>query len=115
MTAATVTATGNRGLWIATSLVCGLVALVTLLPLGLEIASAFSGEHVWTLESLVYAVLPIVAIAASWALAWSIRRARPLGSAIVRAVLAVGIAVAGCAPLVVLFATLYAQQLPGAQ
>ena len=115
MTATTVSPTANRGLRIATSLVCGLIALVTVLPLGLEIASAFSGDHVWTLESLEYAVLPIAAIAASWALSWSIGRARSLGSAIVRAVLAVGIAVAGCAPLVVLFIGLFAQQFPGTQ
>jgi hypothetical protein len=112
MTATTAPPVRNRALWIATACVCGVVALVALLPLGAEIASAFSGDHIWSLESLEYAVLPIAAIAVSWALAWSIRRAASPGSAILRAVLAVCIAIAGCAPLVVLFATLLAQEFP---
>ncbi len=89
------------------------MGIIALLPLGAEIASAVHGDHVWTLETLVFAVLPIVAIAVSWGLAWSIRRARSRSSAVVRSVLAVVLAIAGCAPLVVVFASLFAQQFAG--
>jgi len=105
--------TTRRPLWIATACACAVVALIALLPLGAEIASAIHGDHLWTLETLVFAVLPIVAIAVSWGLAWSVRRAGSRASALTRAALALVIAIAGCAPLVVVFASLLAQQFAG--
>lgn len=93
----------GRGLTIAAVWVCALVALVTLGPLVLEVVSAFTGQHVWTVESFVYAVIPIAGIVAAVILLRSARRARSLGGAIGFALVSMAVVIAACTPILVLF------------
>ena len=100
----------TRAVWIASACVCALVSVLAALPLLAEVLSAVSGDHVWSLETVWFAVLPVAALVIAWVLAVSVRRARSLSSAIVRGAISVAVAVAGCAPLLVLFVTLLSLQ-----
>jgi hypothetical protein len=96
----------RRGLWIGAAWASALVAVLAVLPLVAEISSAFTGQHLWTWETVWYAVIPIAAIVAALLLALSVRTARSFQSAITRTVLSIIIVLGGCLPLFILFVTL---------
>jgi Kef-type K+ transport system membrane component KefB len=100
----------RHGLRIASALVCVAIAIVALVPLVSEVSSAFSGEHVWTLETLEFAVAPIAAICLSWFMSRWVEHARSVRTAILLAILSICVGAAGCLPLIYVFGSLLLRQ-----
>jgi cytochrome bd-type quinol oxidase subunit 2 len=100
----------RRALWISSATVCIIVGFVNLLPLFAEVSSGISGQHLWTLETVWYAVIPVAAIVTAWLLARAVRRAQSMRAAIVLTVLSIGVVIGGCSPAIFLAYSLLFKQ-----
>jgi uncharacterized BrkB/YihY/UPF0761 family membrane protein len=95
------------GVAVALVLIIGIVMVV---PVGAEAASAVSGKHIWTLETVQYFVIPVAAFVVAILLLRGARRTLRTWASIVFPVAAVAIVcAASAAPLVLFYRLLFTQ------
>lgn len=90
---------------------CSIIVLVSFLPIAAEAVSAVHGQHVWSLESVGFLVLPVVALTAATALLIRVRHGRTVLQVIVCGIVSMLVALAGCVPVTAFFFTLLVDSL----